>query len=106
MEQKQFEGLTATSVRREQEEIKEAIEVSRCVPLLLRPFRADRDRVQMSKIESKMDFRYEQEKSPFCCSGTGKGRMKHGMYILWFSFLFTRTKSLQSSKADTEIMQM
>ena len=49
-------------------------------------FKTDRDRVQMSKIESKMDFEYEQKKGPFCCSATSKGRMKHGMYILWFSF--------------------
>jgi hypothetical protein len=105
MEQKQFEGRTATSVRLEQEEIKQAIEVSRCLPLSP-PFKADRDHVQMSKMESKMDFEYEQEKGPFCCSGTGKGRMKHGTYILWFSFVSKRSKIVQSSKADSEILQM
>ena len=81
MEKTQFKGLTATSVRHEQEQLMEAIEVSRCLPLSP-PSKADRDRVQMSKTESKMDFEYEQEKGPFCCSGTGQGRMKHGMYIL------------------------
>jgi hypothetical protein len=82
MEKSQFEGITATSVREDQE-LKEAIEVSRCLPLSPSS-KADRDRVQMSK----MDFEYEQEqeKGPFCCSGTGQGRMKHGMYILQSSF--------------------
>jgi hypothetical protein len=56
------------------------------MPSLPPAFKADRDRVQMSKTESKMDFEYEQEKGPFCCSGTGQGRMKHGMYMLWSSF--------------------
>jgi hypothetical protein len=102
MEQAQFEGITPTSVRREQEEIKEAIEVSRCVPLPPPSFRADRDRVKMSKVESKMNFEYEQEKGPFCCSGTGQGRMKHGTYIHWFSFPVFKCSKI----ADLEICRL